>query len=55
MSRGMTQRVEEVVKACLPDIEGHEHMEVKVCLNIAPKSNYVIELFQSDFLKTTHA
>ena len=42
------------MRSCLPDIEGHENMGVKVCLKIALKLNPVIELF-SDFLKTMHA
>ena len=28
---GMERRVEEIVKSRLPDIKGHENMEVKVC------------------------
>jgi len=27
----MGERVEETVRARLPDIEGHENMEIKVC------------------------
>ena len=29
VSRGMAQRVEEVMISCLPDIEGHENMKGK--------------------------
>ena len=45
VSRGMAQKVEEVMRSRPPDIEGHENMEVKVCLKITLKSNSVSELF----------
>lgn len=41
--RDMMDRVVEVVKARLPDVEGHEIMEVKVCTlyNIIPYPNEI--------------
>ena len=31
VSQEMAQRVADIIQARLPDIEGHENMEVKVC------------------------
>ncbi len=31
VSEGMAQGVADIIQARLPDIQGHENMEVKVC------------------------